>query len=52
MTGLWQVSGRNHLSFEDMVRLDVQYLENWSLAMDMAILARTATAVIRSSGAY
>jgi exopolysaccharide biosynthesis polyprenyl glycosylphosphotransferase len=52
LTGLWQVSGRSNLSWEESIRLDLSYVENWSLAMDMAILARTATAVIRSSGAY
>jgi exopolysaccharide biosynthesis polyprenyl glycosylphosphotransferase len=50
VTGLWQVSGRNHLSFEDMVRLDVQYLENWSLAMDLKILARTMPEMVRGGG--
>jgi len=50
VTGLWQVSGRNHLSFEDMIRLDVQYLENWSLAMDLKILARTMPELVRGGG--
>jgi lipopolysaccharide/colanic/teichoic acid biosynthesis glycosyltransferase len=50
VTGLWQVSGRNHLSFEDMVRLDVQYLENWSLASDLKILARTMPELVRGGG--
>jgi exopolysaccharide biosynthesis polyprenyl glycosylphosphotransferase len=50
VTGLWQVSGRNHLSFEDMVRLDVQYLENWSLAADLKILARTMPELVRGGG--
>ena len=50
MTGLWQVSGRNHLSFEDMVRLDVQYLENWSLGADLKILARTMPELVRGGG--
>lgn len=50
VTGLWQVSGRNHLSFEDMVRLDVQYLENWSLAGDLKILARTMPEMVRGGG--
>jgi exopolysaccharide biosynthesis polyprenyl glycosylphosphotransferase len=52
LTGLWQVSGRSDLSWEESIRLDLSYVENWSLAMDMAILARTVTAVLRSSGAY
>jgi len=50
VTGLWQVSGRNHLSFEDMVRLDVQYLENWSLASDLKILALTMPELVRGGG--
>jgi lipopolysaccharide/colanic/teichoic acid biosynthesis glycosyltransferase len=50
VTGLWQVSGRNHLSFEDMVRLDVQYLENWSLGADLKILARTMPELVRGGG--
>jgi exopolysaccharide biosynthesis polyprenyl glycosylphosphotransferase len=52
LTGLWQVSGRSDLSWEESIRLDLSYVENWSLAMDVAILARTASAVVRSSGAY
>lgn len=52
LTGLWQVSGRSDLSWEESIRLDIAYVENWSLAMDLAILGRTVTAVIRSSGAY
>jgi exopolysaccharide biosynthesis polyprenyl glycosylphosphotransferase len=52
LTGLWQVSGRSDLSWEESIRLDLAYVENWSLAMDLAILARTASAVVRSSGAY
>jgi exopolysaccharide biosynthesis polyprenyl glycosylphosphotransferase len=52
LTGLWQVSGRSDLSWEESIRLDLTYVENWSLAMDVAILARTVTAVVRSSGAY
>ncbi len=50
VTGLWQVSGRNHLSFEDMIRLDVQYLENWSLATDLKILALTMPELVRGGG--
>jgi exopolysaccharide biosynthesis polyprenyl glycosylphosphotransferase len=50
ITGLWQVSGRNHLSFDDMVRLDVQYLEEWSLTTDLRILLRTIPVMIRGSG--
>jgi exopolysaccharide biosynthesis polyprenyl glycosylphosphotransferase len=52
MTGLWQVSGRSDLSWEDAVRLDLRYVENWSMSMDLVILLRTMTAVVRSSGAY
>jgi exopolysaccharide biosynthesis polyprenyl glycosylphosphotransferase len=52
LTGLWQVSGRSNLSWEESIRLDLSYVENWSLAMDVAILARTVSAVVRSSGAY
>jgi exopolysaccharide biosynthesis polyprenyl glycosylphosphotransferase len=52
LTGLWQVSGRSDLSWEESIRLDLQYVENWSFAMDLMILARTAMAVWRSSGAY
>jgi len=52
ITGLWQVSGRSELSWEETVRLDLQYVENWSLGMDIAILARTAVAVLARRGAY
>jgi exopolysaccharide biosynthesis polyprenyl glycosylphosphotransferase len=52
LTGLWQVSGRSDLSWDESIRLDLSYVENWSLAMDVAILARTVSAVVRSSGAY
>ncbi len=52
ITGLWQVSGRSDLSWDDAVRLDVRYVENWSLAVDAMILWRTAGAVLRGSGAY
>jgi len=52
MTGLWQVSGRSDLSWEDSIRLDLQYVENWSLTVDLVILMRTAMAVMRGSGAY
>ena len=49
---VWQVSGRSDLSWEESIRLDLSYVENWSLAMDVAILFRTVSAVLRSSGAY
>ncbi|SFP22331.1 Undecaprenyl-phosphate galactose phosphotransferase, WbaP/exopolysaccharide biosynthesis polyprenyl glycosylphosphotransferase [Geodermatophilus dictyosporus] len=52
LTGLWQVSGRSDLPWEEAVRLDLRYVENWSLAMDLLILVRTARAVLSRSGAY
>lgn len=52
MTGLWQVSGRSDLSWEDSIRLDTYYVENWSLTGDIAILWKTVRAVLRSYGAY
>jgi lipopolysaccharide/colanic/teichoic acid biosynthesis glycosyltransferase len=51
MTGLWQVNGRSRTSFEEMVRLDLQYVRNCSLALDLRILLRTAKAVLEGSGA-
>jgi exopolysaccharide biosynthesis polyprenyl glycosylphosphotransferase len=52
MTGLWQVSGRSDLPWEEAVRLDLYYVENWSPAADLMILWKTARAVLRGSGAY
>ncbi|WP_435828237.1 sugar transferase [Micromonospora purpureochromogenes] len=52
MTGLWQVSGRSDLSWEDGIRLDLYYVENWSLAADLTILWKTFGAVLRGRGAY
>ncbi|OFW57004.1 MAG: hypothetical protein A2133_08435 [Actinobacteria bacterium RBG_16_64_13] len=52
ITGLWQVSGRKDLTFDDMVRLDRQYLENWSLLMDLDIMFRTVSVVLARRGAY
>lgn len=52
MTGLWQVSGRSDLPFDDGVRLDLFYIENWSVAYDMFILFKTIPAVLGSRGAY
>jgi exopolysaccharide biosynthesis polyprenyl glycosylphosphotransferase len=52
MTGLWQVSGRSDLSWEESVRLDLQYVENWSLSLDAVILLRTVSAVLARRGAY
>ena len=52
LTGLWQVSGRSELNWEDSVRLDLYYVENWSLTLDILIIMRTAAAVWRGEGAY
>lgn len=52
MTGLWQISGRSGLSFDDLVRLDFTYLENWSIGLDISIIAKTIPAVISGHGAY
>jgi lipopolysaccharide/colanic/teichoic acid biosynthesis glycosyltransferase len=52
LTGLWQISGRSDLTWEESVRLDLRYVENWSLSLDLHILWRTAFVVARSSGAY
>lgn len=52
VTGLWQVSGRSELTFDEMVLLDIWYVENWSLARDFNILLRTIPAVLFANGAY
>ncbi|MGN6503338.1 MAG: sugar transferase [Pseudolysinimonas sp.] len=52
MSGLWQVSGRSNLSWEDAIRLDLYYVENWSITNDLIILLRTARAVVGADGAY
>jgi exopolysaccharide biosynthesis polyprenyl glycosylphosphotransferase len=52
MTGLWQIAGRADLSFDDLVRLDFYYLENWSIWLDISVLAKTVPAVIAARGAY
>jgi exopolysaccharide biosynthesis polyprenyl glycosylphosphotransferase len=52
ITGLWQVSGRSALGFDDLVRLDFYYVENWSIWLDIEIIARTPLAVLRGQGAY
>lgn len=52
LTGLWQVSGRSDLSWEESIRLDLRYVDNWSPAMDLQILWKTARAVLSGSGAY
>lgn len=52
MTGLWQVSGRSSLTFDEMVRLDLFYIENWSVSLDVSLLVRTLPAVLFARGAY
>lgn len=52
MTGLWQVSGRSELTFDEMCLLDIYYIENWSLGLDVQILLRTPARVLFGSGAY
>jgi exopolysaccharide biosynthesis polyprenyl glycosylphosphotransferase len=52
ITGLWQVSGRSDLSWEDSVRLDLSYVENWSISNDLLIAAKTIRTVLAGSGAY
>jgi exopolysaccharide biosynthesis polyprenyl glycosylphosphotransferase len=52
ITGLWQISGRSNLSFDDLVRLDFYYLENWSIWLDLTILVKTIPAVFGRRGAY
>lgn len=52
ITGLWQISGRSGLSWDEAVRLDLYYVENWSLALDIVILGKTLSAVVRRDGAY
>lgn len=52
ITGLWQVSGRSDLSWAESVRLDVKYVDNWSLTLDLSILCRTVAAVVNHRGAY
>jgi lipopolysaccharide/colanic/teichoic acid biosynthesis glycosyltransferase len=52
VTGLWQIKGRSDLPWEEAVRLDVRYVEQWSLVLDLQILWKTWSAVIRGSGAY
>jgi exopolysaccharide biosynthesis polyprenyl glycosylphosphotransferase len=52
ITGLWQVSGRSDLPWDEAVRLDIRYVENWSFALDLQILWKTGSAVIHGSGAY
>jgi exopolysaccharide biosynthesis polyprenyl glycosylphosphotransferase len=52
LTGLWQVSGRSDLSWEESVRLDLRYVENWSFALDLQIIWKTISVMLRGSGAY
>jgi lipopolysaccharide/colanic/teichoic acid biosynthesis glycosyltransferase len=52
LTGLWQVSGRSDLSWGESVRLDLRYVENWSFVLDLQILWKTFSVIIRGSGAY
>jgi exopolysaccharide biosynthesis polyprenyl glycosylphosphotransferase len=52
MTGLWQVSGRADLTWEEAIRLDLYYVDNWSMLQDLSILSKTVSAVFRSHGAY
>jgi exopolysaccharide biosynthesis polyprenyl glycosylphosphotransferase len=52
VTGLWQISGRSSLTFDDLVRLDFTYLENWSIWLDVSIILRTLPAVLGRKGAY
>ena len=51
ITGLWQVSGRSSLSFDQWMKLDFSYIDDWSLALDFQILARTVRAVVKRTGA-
>lgn len=52
LTGLWQVSGRSNLTFDEMALLDIWYIENWSLSLDLKLLLRTVPAVLFGTGAY
>jgi lipopolysaccharide/colanic/teichoic acid biosynthesis glycosyltransferase len=52
LTGLWQVSGRSDTSWDDAVRLDLYYVENWSIGLDLSILVRTLLCVLARKGAY
>ena len=52
MTGLWQISGRSNLDWEQSIRLDLRYVDNWSPIVDLQILFRTFRAVVAGSGAY
>jgi lipopolysaccharide/colanic/teichoic acid biosynthesis glycosyltransferase len=52
ITGLWQINGRSDLPWDEAVRLDVRYVENWSFVLDLQILWKTWSTVIRGQGAY
>ena len=52
ITGLWQVSGRNDISYEERVRLDVWYVRNWSMELDVMILVKTAAIIFMRKGSY
>jgi lipopolysaccharide/colanic/teichoic acid biosynthesis glycosyltransferase len=52
LTGLWQVSGRSDLSWDETVALDLRYVDNWSPSVDLGILVRTVRAVVAGAGAY
>ena len=52
LTGIWQISGRSSLGFEEMVKLDLYYVDNWSVWMDLAILLITPLAILSRKGAY
>lgn len=52
LTGLWQISGRSNLTWDESVRLDLRYVENWSLALDLQILWKTLAVIVKRSGAY
>jgi lipopolysaccharide/colanic/teichoic acid biosynthesis glycosyltransferase len=52
LTGLWQVSGRCNLNFQEMIELDLTYIANWSLWLDLLILLKTPWAVVSGKGAY
>jgi lipopolysaccharide/colanic/teichoic acid biosynthesis glycosyltransferase len=52
LTGLWQISGRNDISYDERVKLDIYYVENWSLMLDIRILIKSFFAILRQKGAY
>jgi lipopolysaccharide/colanic/teichoic acid biosynthesis glycosyltransferase len=52
LTGMWQVNGRSDLSWEETVRLDLRYVENWSFALDLQILWKTVSVIVHGAGAY